>query len=435
MLEELNLRIQSANLLESYGKVEEFVGLSVKAKVRDAFYGEVCTISSSRGHSLDAEVKGFRDGKVVLLPYGDLTGLTPGCFVRRTHSVLQVPVSDAMLGRVLDGMARPIDSGQPVSKGASRPLRAGSLSPMDRGRINTVLETGVKAVDSMLTIGEGQRIGVFAGAGVGKSSLLGMLTSGVDADITVIALIGERGREVKDFLEEVITPEQRQRTVIIAATADEPAVMRVNAAFTAMAICEFFRDQGKRVFLAMDSLTRLAMAQREVGLAVGEPPTARGYTPSVFALLPELVERAGKKEGAGSITGVYTLLVENEEAEDPVAECARAILDGHIVLNRSIANEGRYPAIDYLSSISRLAGKLQSPREQQLCRKSRSLIKAYIEGKELIGLGAYQEGQNAEVDQALDQVPKLYALFRQDGSADMDRAGVYLQMAKIMGEA
>lgn len=434
MLDRLNQALKSADLLEYYGKVEEFVGLSVKARVRDAFYGEACTISSGRGHSLEAEVKGFRNGQVILLPYGDLTGLNPGCFVKRSRSVLQVSVGEQMLGRVLDGMGQPIDDGAPLAEGTSRPLRAGSLSAMERGRVNTVLETGVKSVDSLLTLGEGQRIGIFAGAGVGKSSLLGMLTSGVDADITVIALIGERGREVRDFLEEVVTPEERERTVIIAATADEPAVMRVNAAFTAMSISEFFRDQGKRVFLAMDSLTRLAMAQREVGLAVGEPPTARGYTPSVFALLPELVERAGSKEGAGSITGVYTLLVENEEAEDPVAECARAILDGHIVLSRAIANEGRYPAIDYLSSISRLAGKLQTPREQALCAKSRRLIKAYIEGKELIGLGAYQEGHNTEIDQALEQVPRLYDLFRQSGSADIDRGGVYEQMAGILGE-
>lgn len=433
MLEDLNKLLRTARLYESYGKVEELLGLSIQARMRDAFYGEKCLITSVDGRELDAEVKGFRDGQVILLPYGDLTGLKPGSFVRRSKSVLQIPVSQNMLGRLLDGMGRPIDGGPDVLPSEYRVLRSVPMSPMERARIQTVLETGVKAIDTMLTMGRGQRLGIFAGAGVGKSSLLGMLLAGVKADVTVVALIGERGREVKEFLEEIIPEDQRQKTIVVTATADEPALVRVNAAFTAMAISEYFRDQGLDVFLAFDSLTRFAMAQREVGLAVGEPPTAKGYTPSVFALLPELVERAGAKEGAGSISAVYTLLVEGEEAEDPVAESARAILDGHIVLSRTIANEGRYPAINFLESISRLANYLQDGPQAELCRLARRRIKDYQEARDLVALGAYSEGKSSELDLALKQTPGLLELFMQRGSDAHTRSDLYRKMAVLMG--
>ncbi|WP_346837603.1 FliI/YscN family ATPase [Microbulbifer sp. SAOS-129_SWC] len=432
MFSELSRIVEGACLFELYGKVEEFVGLSVEARMRDVFYGERCTISSIDGKSLDAEVKGFRNGRVVLLPYGDLTGVKPGSFVKRSRTTLDVQVGQGLLGRIVDGMGRPIDLGPEIFAEERRMLRGQSVPPLERSRIRSVLPTGVKALDSMLTLGKGQRLGIFAGAGVGKSSLLGMLLSGVEADITVIALIGERGREVKDFLEEALSDEQRERTVVVAATADDPALLRVNAAFTAMAICEYFRDQGKDVFLAVDSLTRFAMAQREVGLSVGEPPTAKGYTPSVFGLLPELIERAGTKEGAGSISAVYTLLVENEELEDPIAESARAILDGHIILSREVANEGRYPAIDFLGSISRLANRLQDDSQIALCRNLRALIKNYAEARDLVSLGAYHEGKNPNLDRSLVLVPRIYHLFEQSGKAEISRDDVYAEMARIL---
>lgn len=414
MSADLARAIRSARLLRVAGQVTQFFGLLIEANGPDVFLGERCTIENAEdGVSLDAEVVGLRNGKVLLMPYGELRGIRKGSEVVGTGEPVRVPVGEVLLGRVIDCFGEPLDDKGPIVANDHRPLLAEPLNPLDRPPIHQTLETGVRAIDTLFTVGRGQRVAIFSGSGVGKSTLLGMMARHTKADVNVIALIGERGREVLDFVRRSLGDEGLRRSVVIAATSDQPALKRAHGAFAATAIAEYFRDRGRQVLLTMDSVTRFAMAQREIGLSVGEPPTVRGYTPSVFALLPKLLERAGTVAGGGSITALYTVLVEGDDMNDPIADHVRAIVDGHIVLSRKLAHEGHYPAIDVLQSVSRLANHLRSSEHTALAMDAIKLVSAYRDGKDMLDLGAYKRGTNAELDRAIDVMPRLRQLLCQ----------------------
>ncbi|MCW0436683.1 FliI/YscN family ATPase [Xanthomonas sacchari] len=395
------------------GRVSAFNGLVIEADGPDAGVGEVCEIVSGRlQEHLRAQVVGLKNGRTLLLPYDGVVGLSVGDEVRATGRTLDVPVGVEMLGRVVDAFCQPLDGLGAIREDVRYPLHAAAPNPLHRQEIDHVLETGVRVVDALLTLGRGQRIGIFAGSGVGKSSLLGMLARNVQADVVVLALIGERGREVGDFVRQSLGAEGLKRSVVVAATADQPALVRTHAVHAAHAIAEFFRDQGKSVLLVVDSITRFAMAQREIGLAVGEPPTFRGYTPSVFSWLPKIAERCGN-HGRGSITAIYSVLVEGDDFNEPVTDHMRAILDGHIVLDRELAARGHYPAINVLGSVSRLVGRLASEDELSLAAQVRRSLALYEASRDMIELGAHQRGVNAELDQAVDVWPMLERVLRQ----------------------
>jgi flagellum-specific ATP synthase len=382
------------------GRVTDLIGLIIEVSGLQVEIGEVCHVGGGRNRDAVAcEVVGFRKGKTLLMPLGDLQGIAPGTAVRASGHPLRVSVGDGLLGRVLDGLGMPIDDCGPLASDRARPATAPPPDPLKRPRISQRVGLGVRALDGLVPCGLGQRLGIFAGSGVGKSSLLGMIARSSGADVNVIALVGERGREVREFIEADLG-DALSRSVVVVATSDQPALVRIRAAFTATAIAEYFRDQGADVLLMMDSVTRFAMAQREVGLAIGEPPATRGYTPSVFALLPKLLERAGTSPH-GSITGLYTVLVDGDDMNEPVADAVRAILDGHVVLSRDLAHAGHYPAVDVLASVSRLLGDVVSP-EMKLCgQQLRAALAAYREKEDLIAIGAYQRGSNPLVDAAI----------------------------------
>ncbi|OIQ12521.1 flagellar protein export ATPase FliI [Neomoorella thermoacetica] len=404
-------RVAGATLWRRGGKVTRVTGLTIEARGLKAAIGELCRIYNNGSGPIVAEVVGFREEVTLLMPLGELEGIGPGCRVIATGRGHYIRVGEELLGRVLDGLGRSLD-GTVLVSGDPQPVNNRPPNPLSRRRIKEVLATGVKAIDALLTCGCGQRVGIFAGSGVGKSTLLGMIARHSTADINVIALIGERGREVRDFIEGDLGPEGLARSIVVAATSDQPALVRIKGAFTATAIAEYFRDQGKNVLLMMDSLTRFAIAQREVGLAIGEPPTTRGYTPSVFASLPKLVERAGNGE-RGSITGLYTVLVEGDDMNEPVADTVRGLLDGHIVLSRRLAAANHYPAIDVLQSISRLMPEITSREQQEQAGKLRDLLAAYQEAADLIEIGAYQAGSNPRVDAALKYHEAIQSFLRQ----------------------
>ncbi len=406
--------VRSAELARRSGRVSQFFGLVVEAAGPDAFLGEVCEVySRSQRQPISAEVVGLKDGKVLLMPYGDLRGIAAGSEVIATGRPAGIPIGDALLGRVIDAFGRPLD-GKPLQvAGAQSHFRLEPHNPLSRSRIREVMETGVRCIDCLLTLGKGQRVGIFSGSGVGKSTLLGMIARNVKSDVNVIALIGERGREVLEFIERNLGAEGLRRSVVVVATSDQPALTRCRAAYSATAIAEHFRDQGKDVLLIMDSMTRFAMAQREIGLSVGEPPTARGYTPSVFAALPRLLERGGTSEGKGATTAIYTVLVEGDDLNDPIADSMRATLDGHIVLSRDLANHGHYPAIDLLNSVSRLLPDLASPEERELAQQTVAALSAHAKSRDLIDVGAYRTGSNPELDAALRIMPDLERFLRQ----------------------
>src|SRR5262245_59072237 len=406
--------VRSAELARRSGRVSQFFGLVVESAGPDAFLGEVCEIySRSQRQPIAAEVVGLKDGKVLLMPFGDLRGIAAGSEVIATGRPLAVPIGEGLLGRVVDAFGRPLD-GKPLHGPSSASyLRLEPHNPLSRVRIRNVMETGVRCIDCLLTLGEGQRVGIFSGSGVGKSTLLGMIARNVRSDVNVIALIGERGREVLEFIERNLGPEGLRRSVVVVATSDQPALTRCRAAYTASAIAEHFRDRGREVLLIMDSITRFAMAQREISLAVGEPPTARGYTPSVFAALPRLLERAGTAEGKGATTALYTVLVEGDDINDPVADSMRAILDGHIVLSRELANHGHFPAIDLLNSSSRLLVDIVAPEERELVLKATAALSVTAKSRDLIDVGAYRAGSNPELDAALRILPDLNRLMCQ----------------------
>ncbi|MCR4419885.1 MAG: flagellar protein export ATPase FliI [Clostridia bacterium] len=397
--------------LEVAGRVIRVVGLTVEASGLELPVGELCRVGTGET-AVVAEVVGFREETTLLLPLGELGGIAPGQKVVPTGRAHLIGVGWNLLGRVLDGLGQPLDGRPLPPPQAWYPVQGTVPNPLSRRRITQALPTGVRAVDAVLTLGRGQRMGIFAGSGVGKSTLLGMIARHSRADVNVIALIGERGREVLDFLERDLGPQGRERSVVVVATSDRPALVRVKGALVATAIAEFFRDQGAQVMLMMDSLTRLAMAQREVGLAVGEPPTARGYTPSVFALLPQLLERAGQTE-KGSITGLYTVLVDGDDFNEPISDAARAILDGHIVLSRRLANRNHFPAIEVTASVSRLMGEVASPEHREAAGRLRELLAAYEQVEDLINIGAYQKGSNARVDRAVEKHEAIMSFLRQ----------------------
>ncbi|HIG80773.1 MAG TPA: FliI/YscN family ATPase, partial [Verrucomicrobiales bacterium] len=361
---QVRTRLSNTRLVENRGRVTQMIGLVIESQGPMASVGEICRIESRiTGQKLLAEVVGFRDRNLLLMPLGDVQGICPGSEVVATGHSLRVPVGEELLGRVIDGMGEPLDDLGNIPHLPLAELNLQTPHPLKRGRIDQPFETGIKAIDTFVPLGRGQRLGIFAGSGVGKSTLMGMMASKSEADVNVIALIGERGREVREFLERDLDEAGRAKSVVVVATSNEPALARVKGTFLAMTIAEHFRSQGKNVLLMMDSITRFAMAQREIGLAIGEPPSSRGYTPSVFSLLPKLLERAGNNEH-GSITGLFNVLVEGDDMNDPVADAARSILDGHLVLSRELASQNQYPAIDVLESVSRLAHDLLSPEER-----------------------------------------------------------------------
>ncbi|MBO7599659.1 MAG: flagellar protein export ATPase FliI [Lachnospiraceae bacterium] len=395
--------LESRPFYKSQGKIANAVGLTIESYGPDAKMGDMCTIFSKTGDKklAIAEVVGFRDGKTLLMPYSNVEGIGIGCVVENDNHPLEVLVSDDVLGLCLDGLGNPPEGVE--IKGATYPLEAPPPDPMSRKIIDEVLPLGVKAVDGLLTIGKGQRIGIFAGSGVGKSTLLGMFARNTKADINVIALIGERGREVREFVERDLGEEGMKRSVLVIATSDRPALERTKAAKTATAIAEYFRDKGKDVLLMMDSLTRFSMAQREIGLASGEPPVSRGYPPSVYAEMPKLLERAGRSD-KGSITGLYTVLVDGDDFNEPITDTARSILDGHIVLNRKLAQKNHYPAIDVLASISRCMSQICTKEHKKAAGQVKNIMATYADAEDLINIGAYRAGSNPEIDEAIDKI-------------------------------
>lgn len=395
------------------GRVREVVGLLVASAGPAAGVGDFCQIYSSGNRVVRAQVVGFRDGRVLLMPLEETGGLQAGDRVVARPGETRVQVGPALLGRVLDGFGKPMDGKGPIAFESTRDLYATPPGPLEREHITEPLVTGVRAIDSLLPFGKGQRIGIFGGSGVGKSTLLGALARHHSADVSVIALIGERNREVREFLERDLTKEGMERSVVVVATSDMPAPLRIRATFVALAVAEYFRDCGKSVLLVADSITRLAMAQREIGLAAGEPPSQKGYTPSVFNLLPKVFERAGNF-GTGSITGFFTVLVEGDDFNEPVADAVRAILDGHVVLSRELGAKGHYPAIDVLNSVSRLASKVASKDQREAARKIREALAAYRQSEDLIHLGAYAAGSNPQLDSAIKLLPQLTEFLRQE---------------------
>ena len=391
------------NPAKKYGKVASIVGNIVECTGLEASVGEMYGIQTILGKSIAAEVVGIKDGKTLLMPFDQVIGMKNGCLVERLAESLNVGVGDHLLGRVVDHNGAPIDNLGQIITTYRQSIQNNPPSPMDRAPINEIMYTGVRALDALNTIGIGQRIGLFAGSGVGKSTLMGMIAKCSSADVNVIALIGERGREVHEFIYETLGKEGIKRSVVVVATSDTVAMGRVKGAFTATAIAEYFRDQGKNVLLMMDSVTRVAMAQREIGLASGEPPTTKGYTPSVFSILPKLLERPGKTN-IGSITGLYTVLVDSDDMNEPIADAVRSILDGHIVLSRRLAHKNHYPAIDILESISRVMPKIITKHQRNISQKARELLAIYREAEDIINIGAYVKGSNPKIDLSIKNI-------------------------------
>ena len=408
--------VVGADLHRRRGRVTDLIGLILEATGLEAEVGELCQVHAGRSRAggrgpIPAEVVGFRSRRTLLMPLGEMTGIGPGDTVVATGEAVRVPVGAGMLGRVVDGLGRPIDGKGPLEIERRRPADARPPDPLERARIADRVSLGVRALDTLVPCGRGQRLGIFAGSGVGKSSLLGMIARNASADVNVICLVGERGREVREFIERDLG-EALERSVVVVSTGDEPAVVRIKAALTATTIAEHFRDGGDDVMLMMDSVTRVAMAQREVGLAIGEPPATRGYTPSVFALLPRLLERSGAG-AVGTMTALYTVLVDGDDMNEPIADAARSILDGHVVLTRELAHAGHYPAIDVLQSVSRLVGEVVSPQVRDAGRELRSLLAAHREKADLIAVGAYERGTDPLADRAIELKAEVDAFLRQ----------------------
>ncbi len=397
------LRLTEKSYYKKMGKVSKIVGLTIESMGPDARLNDLCKITPTDGSKpIYAEVVGFRESRVLLMPFDNVDGVGPGCIVENTESPLTVKVGPELLGHTLDGLGNPT-TGEELELADAYSVEAKPPDPMERVIISEVLPLGVKAVDGLITVGKGQRIGIFAGSGVGKSTLMGMFARNTKADINVIALIGERGREVREFVERDLGDEGMRRSVLVVATSDKPALIRNKAAKTATAIAEYFRDQGKDVLLMMDSLTRFSMAQREIGLASGEPPVTRGYPPSVYSEMPKLLERAGMSD-KGSITGLYTVLVDGDDMNEPITDTARSILDGHIMLNRKLGHKNHYPAIDVLQSISRCMSQIVDKQHKALAGKLRSVLATYNEAEDLINIGAYKSGTNKNIDYAISKI-------------------------------
>lgn len=410
------------------GKVTKIIGLTIESIGPNVNMGELCAINpSDGGRKILAEVVGFKGNEIILMPLDEALGIGPGCTVEAMGHELRVSVSDALLGRVINGLGKPMDDYGPIYSKEFYQIEQSAPDPLKRKRIKEVLPMGIKAIDGLLTIGKGQRVGIFAGSGVGKSTLLGMIARNTHADINVIALIGERGREVREFIEKDLGKEGLKRSVVVVATSDKPALIRLKAAKTATAIAEYFRDQGKDVMLMMDSLTRFSMAQREIGLAIGEPPVSRGYTPSVFTVMPKLLERAGNSD-KGSITALYTVLVDGDDMNEPITDAARGILDGHIVLSRKLANRNHYPAIDILQSISRVMTDVVTDEHKERANKLKATLATYTEAEDLINIGAYAKGSNPEIDYAIEKIGGIKRFLTQltNENHTFDEVGIML---------
>jgi len=412
--------VENTDLVKVIGKVIQVIGLIIEAQVGGVSIGDLCTIRIEKEkRDAHAEVVGFREKNVLLMALGSTSGISPGSQVFAAGRPLMVDVGPGLLGRVLGGLGQPIDAKGAVESESMRPLHADPPDPVQRPRITEVLRVGIRAMDGTLTCGRGQRLGIFAGSGVGKSTLMGMICRNSEAEVNVVALVGERGREVRDFIEESLGEEGLKKSVVVAATSDQPPLIRLKAAFVATAIAEYFRDKGLKVILMMDSVTRFAMAQREVGLAAGEPPTTRGYTPSVFALLPKLMERSGTNV-VGSITAFYTILVEGDDMNEPIADHSRSILDGHIVLSRDLAARNHYPAIDVLHSVSRLMSNLVSDEHKEAAGKLREVLARYSEAEDLINIGAYVKGSNPKIDYAISKIEEVNGFLKQGTFEQVD---------------
>ena len=413
--EKYHVALNNVSPINSQGKITKIVGLIAEAIGPVAMIGSLCDIYPSDGlPKITAEVVGFRENRILLMPLGELHGIGPGNKVISKHRQASIDVGESLLGRVIDGLGNPIDGKGPLICDMSYPIYSDPVNPMKRKRIREPLGTGIKALDGLFTVGRGQRMGIFAGSGVGKSVLLGMIAKNSTADVNVIALIGERGRELNEFLERDLGEEGLKRSVVVVATSENLPLIRMRGAFIASSIAEYFRDQGKHVILMMDSITRFAMAQREVGLAVGEPPTSKGYTPSVFSLLPKLLERAGTCHESGTITGLYTVLVEGDDMNDPVADAVRAIIDGHVVLSRDLAMHGHYPAIDILNSVSRVMTDIIDKDHMTWANKLKSMMATYRKAEDLINIGAYVKGNNTRIDEAVSMIDSINLFLQQD---------------------
>ena len=410
--------LNKLDLLRVVGKVTQVVGLVVEAKVQGVSVGEICNIMVDSTRYILSEVVGFKEDKVLLMPLGQVAGIRPGSRIYATGAPIQVKVGPKLLGRVLNGLGEPMDGKGDIEFEELYPVDQNPPDPIKRPRITKVLKTGVKAIDGLLTLGRGQRVGIFAGSGVGKSTLMGMLARNCEAEVNVISLVGERGREVKDFIEESLGEEGLKKSVVICATSDNPPVIRLKGALVGTAVAEYFRDQGRDVLFMMDSVTRFSMAQREIGLATGEPPTTKGYTPSVFAMLPRLMERAGTSE-KGSITAIYTVLVDGGDMDEPIADAARGILDGHILLDRGLAAKNHYPCIEIGHSVSRLFSAICDNKHKKAAGQLREVLARYTEAEDLINIGAYVKGSNPKIDGAIEKIDAVNTLLRQQTDEDI----------------
>ena len=425
-------QIQNADTFSLTGRIENIVGMSIEASGGNAAVGDICRIyNGDTGDQVTAEVVGFKNDRILLMPYSDMSGISAGNFVRNTGRQLTLPMGPFLRGRIINALGQPIDGGAPFESGFSHCVEGKYINPLSRPAITERMEFGIKAIDGLLTIGKGQRIGIFAGSGVGKSTLMGMIAKNVKADINVIALVGERGHEVLDFVRKDLGDEGMARSILVVATSDQPAMLRKKCPSVATGIAEYFRDQGYDVLLMMDSLTRFAMAQREIGLAVGEPPVARGYTPSIYAELPKLLERSGNFE-KGSITGVYTVLVEGDDTNEPISDTVRGILDGHIVLSRRLAAANHYPAIDVGASISRLMTDIVPLESRRAAGRIRDIMSIYEKSSDLVSIGAYKAGTNPKLDYALGKIDAIDTFLKQDVDESFSYEETVEQMEQIL---
>lgn len=429
-------QMDKADTYQTVGLVDQVIGLVIESRGPKAKIADVCLIETGDPFTptIPAEVVGFKEGKLLLMPLGDMGNLSPGARVVNTGHSFRVNVGPELMGRVLDGLGNPIDDRFPISQDLAFHVHSHAPHPLKRKEITEPISLGIKSLDAFTTVGKGQRVGIFAGSGIGKSTTLGMIARNTEADLSVIALIGERGREVQDFIEHSLGPEGMKRSVVVVSTSEQPALMKIKAALVATTVAEYFRKQGKNVLLMMDSLTRVAMALREVGLAVGEPPTTRGYTPSVFAFMPKLLERSGTSE-EGSITGLYTVLVEGDDMNEPVADTVRGLLDGHIVLSRELAHQNHFPAVDVLSSISRLMPQITDKNHRDAAGKLRDLIAIYKRSEDLINIGAYVAGSNPKLDQAVALKDEIDRFLRQDVDDNASFESTVTQLLNIAARA